>query len=160
MNNEIIALKEKLRSDNLETCRAAVEKLAKLDTDDSTTILLDLLKSNDPQMRNLVSSAMSETRDQKYFNPLLTRINELGVREQIGTLVYALGFLDCSRNLYDIANLYLNAGKNGEVLMATTTILNEQSFQLTTQDLETVNSLLDKFDFSIERFGVKYQVTD
>lgn len=114
----------------------------------------------DTQIRNLAAAAMRETGNQKYFIPLVNRINELGTKGKIGTLVYALENLDCRRSLYDIANLNLNAGKNMEVKHSTTVILNDQTFRLTNKELKEVRSLLDKFDFTIEGFDVKYQIED
>jgi len=158
MDKVIDALKEKIKSDDWDTCRFAVDRLAEMNTDESATILLDMLKSDDSQIRNLAAVGMRGTRDQKYFVPLIKRINQLGNKGQIGTLVYALENLDCSKNLYDIANLNLNAGTNKEIKHSTTVILNEQSFTLTEGEFEDVKKLLDKFDFTIDGFDVKYEI--
>jgi len=160
MDKEISALKEKIRSDNWETCKSAVDRLAEINTEDSTTILLDMLRSGDSQIRNLSADAMRETHNQKYFTPLIKRIKELGAKGQIGTLVCALENLDCSRNLYDIADLNLNAGENMEIKQSTTAILNRQAFRLTNKEFEDVKNLLDKFDYTIDGFDVRYKMED
>jgi HEAT repeat protein len=158
LESELNILKKKIKHDDWETCRSAVERLAEIDSEEATSILLDMLRSDEAQVRNLTAVAMQDTRDQKYFAPLLRRINELGTKGQIGTLVYALENLDCSRNLYDIANLNLNAGTNVEVKHSTTAILNKQSFRLTRKEFEEVRNLLDKFDFTMDGFDVKYEI--
>jgi hypothetical protein len=160
MDKEINKLKQKINSDDWEICRSAVVRLAEINSEESTTILLDMLKSDDAEIRNLAAVAMRDTRNQKYLTPLIKRINDLGPKGKIGTLVYALEFLDCSRNLYDIANLNLNAGTNMEIRHSTTVILNEQSFTLTNAELEKVKKLLDRFDFAIDGFDVRYKISD
>ena len=160
MDKEITTLKEKIKSEDWDTRRSAVDRLAEINSEESTSILLDMLKSDDAQIRNLAAVAIRESKDQKYFDPLIKRISELGTKGQIGTLVYALENLDCSRNLHAIANLNLNREKNMEVKHSTTVILNEQSFKLTKKEFEEVTSLLNKFDFTIEGLDVKYEITD
>ena len=160
MDRELETLKERIKSEDWDTCKSAVDRLAVIDSVESTNILLDMLKSNDSQVRNLAAIAMRDSKDQKYLNPIIQRLKELGPQGQIGTLVYALENLDCSRNLYDIANLNLNSGTNLEVKHSTTVILNEQTFRLTNSELEKVKEMLDRFDFSIEGFDTKYEVLD
>ena len=160
MDKEINTLKEKIKSEDWETCRSAVDRLAEINSDESTSILLDMLRSDDAQIRNLAAVAMRETKNQKFLGPLTKRINELGTKGQIGTLVYALETLDCSRNLYDVANLNLNAGTNMEIKHSTTVILNEQSFELTTTEVEEIEKLLNEFDFTIDGFDVNYKIVD
>lgn len=160
MERELEKLKEQIKSDDWDTCLSAVDRLAQIDSTESTNILLDMLKSGDSQIRNLAAVAMRESKNQKYFGPLIKRINELGPSGQIGTLVYALELLDCSHNLFDIANLNLNSGTNLEVKHSTTVILNEQDFLVTKDELKKVNELLDKFDFDIQGFDVKYKILD
>src|SRR6478609_9318190 len=152
MDKELKVLKEKVRSEDWDTCRIAMARLAELNSEEATGILLDMLRSNDTQIRNLAAIAMRDTKDQKYFSALVERINQLGTKAQIGTLVHALEYLDCSRNLYDVAYLNLNAGTNMEVKQSTTVILNGQSFLVTTQELDAITELLKKFDFTIEGF--------
>jgi HEAT repeat protein len=160
MNEELKVLKEKVKSEDWDTCRLAVGRLAEINSEEATGILLDMLRSNDTQVRNLAAVAMRDTKDQKYFGALIERINQLGVKGQVETLAYALEYLNCSRNLYDIANLNLNAGTNREVKHSTTVILNEQSFLITSPELNAINELLDKFNYTIEGFDVKYSVID
>jgi hypothetical protein len=88
----------------------------------------------------------------------MNRIKELGPDEEIGTLVYALEDFDCSLNLFDIAELYLRG--NAEVQMGTTTILNEQKFKLTKQELKRVRDLLNKFNYSLDGFKISYEIID
>jgi hypothetical protein len=160
MDKELEALKVRVRSEDWDTCRSAVDRLAAINSDASTSILLDMLKSSDAQVRNLAAIAMRETKNQNFLIPLLQRLKDLGPKGQIGTLVQALENLDCSKNLFDIANLNLNAGTNMEVKNSTTVILNEQTFRLTKKELEQVKKLLDKFDFTIEGFDAKFEVID
>ena len=160
MDKELETLKEKIKSDDWDTCRSAVDRLATINSDASTRILIDMLNSKDSQIRNLAAVAMRETKDQKFLTPLIQRLSDLGPKGQIGTLVYALENLDCSKNLYDIANLNLHAGTNMEIKHSTTVILNEQTFRLTKKELKEVKELLGKFDFTIEGFDTKYKVID
>ena len=45
----------------------------------------------------------------------VNRLAAINSKGQMGTLVFALEHLDSNKNLYDIANLNLNAGSNLEV---------------------------------------------
>ena len=151
-------MKQEIYSEDWETCKRAVDRLAEINSDESTSILLDMLKSNDAQVRNLAAVGMRTTRNQKYLVPLLKRISQLGTKGQIGSLVYALENLDCSRNLFDIAYMNLNAGTNMEVKHSTTVILNEQSFILTQTELKDLKELLEKYHFTIDGFDVNFKM--
>jgi HEAT repeat protein len=158
MESDIHILKEQVKSDDWETSLSAADRLGDIGTEEAIQPLLDNLKSDDNFRRNAAALGLMRTKNQKYFNTLINRIKELGVREEIGTLVYALENFDCSLNLYDIVDLYLNG--NAEVQMGTTTILNEQKFTLTKEEIKRVSDLLDRFNYSLEGFKISYQIID
>lgn len=158
MERDIQILKEQIKSDDWATSLSAADRLGDIGTDESVQPLLDNLRSGDNFKRNAAALGLMRTKNQKYFDLLMNRIKELGADEEIGTLVYALEDFDCSSNLYDIVDLYLNG--NAEVQMGTTTILNEQKFKLTEQEMKRVSDLLNKFNYSLEGFRISYEIID
>ena len=145
-------------SEDWGTSLHAAETLGRIGTDEAIKPLVECLKSTDNWIRNAAALGLMETKNQKYFKPLLDRIIELGPNQEIGTLVYALTEFDCSAHLFDIAYLFLNG--NFEVKNATTGILNDTVFQLTKNQLDNVNRLLIESGTSIEGFKIKYELTE
>ena len=160
MEDELEKLKDQIKSDDWDTCYSAACRIAEISSSEATNILLNMLKSKEPNSRNLAAVAMRNSRNQEYFNPLIARIKELGVDGQIGSLVYALEKLNCSRNLYDIATLNLTNKGNEEIKHSTTVILNEQAFVLTKADLEKVEHLLDQYSLDLVGYDVKFKVRE
>lgn len=158
MESEIQILKQQIASDNWEINLSAADRLGDIGTDESVHPLLDNLKSDDNFKRNAAALGLMRTKNQKYFDSLMNRIKELGLDEDRGTLVFALEAFDCSSNLYDIVDLYLNG--NAEVRMGTTTILNDQKFKLTRKEIKRVSDLLHRFNYSLDEFKISYEITD
>jgi len=158
MESDINILKEQINSDDWGTSLSAADRLGDIGTEESVQLLLDTLKSNDNFKRNAAALGLMRTKNQRCFAPLMNRIKELGTDEEIGTLVYALEDFDCSSNLYDIVNLYVRG--NAEVQMGTTTILNDQKFKLTKQEMKRVRDLLNEFNYSLDGFKISYEIID
>jgi len=156
MDKEILKLKEEITSEDWKTSLSAADRLANIKTKESLQVLVDNLKSENNFIRNAAALGLMQTGDQEYFEPLIKRIKELGTEEEIGTLVYALENFDCSTILPDIVTLYLKG--NFEVRQATTNILNEQSFKLTTKELKEIENELKDYDYSLDSFKINYQL--
>ena len=158
MERDIQILREEFKSDDWDISLSAADKLGDIGTEESVQPLLDNLKSDDNFKRNVAALGLMRTKNQRYFDPIMKRIKELGPKEEIGTLVYSLENFDCSSNLYDIVELHFNG--NGEVRMGTSTILSEQSFKLTKGEIKRVTDLFDKFNFTLDEFKISYEIVD
>ena len=156
MDKEIAKLKQEIKSDDWKTSLSAADRLADIGTEESVQLLVDNLQSEDNFIRNAAALGLMRTGNQKFFNPLINRIKELGSEEEIGTLVYALEGFDCCAILSDIVNLFLKG--NFEVRQATTNILNDQSFQVTRKELEKIEKQLKDHDYSLDSFKINYQI--
>ncbi len=158
MESEIQILGQQLKSDDWEISLSAADRLGDIGTDQSVQPLLDSLKSDNNFKRNAAALGLMRTKNQKYFDSLMSRIKELGPNEEIGTLFYALENFDCSLNLYDIVELCLSG--NGEVQMSAATIFDEQTFKVTKKEIRRVNDLLNKSSYSLKSLGISYELTD
>lgn len=156
--NKLTQLKKQFESDNWETRLKASDELVAIGTEEAFEFLLDQLESEDNWIRNAAVLGLMETRRQEFFKPIIDRISELGFHEEIGTMVYALENFDCSEELLLICKLYLNG--NAEVQMSTSSILAEQNFTLTEDELSDIQGLLAEHDLKTENFKIKYKVVD
>lgn len=154
--NKLGELKRLFQSNNWEDKLKSSDELSEIGSIEALNFLKDKLISTDSWTRNAAVLGLMETKKQEFFEPILNRITELGFKEDIGTLVFALEKFDCGKHLIDICNLHLNG--NAEVKMSTSTILSEQFFSLTSKELKSVKKLLSKHDLSIDDLQIKYDI--
>lgn len=155
---DLQSIKDRLYSKNWEESLSAVDQLAAMHTEEAITILVEALDSTDNWIRNAASLGIREANNPSASKALLERIKELGTDEEIGTLVYSLETFDSSRNLLDIVNLYFNG--NYEVKVSAKTILEDQQFQLTQNELEKVTQRLEQEGTTIQALGIRYMINE
>lgn len=153
---DISNLKTDLYSEDWETSLKASDTLAKLNRPETISILIVALNSENSWTRNSAALGIRKTNNNSAFRALLDRIKELGPDEEIGTLVYSLETGDCSKYLLNIIDLHFNG--NFEVENATTTILNEQEFKLTTEEFEKLKLKLQDHGMTVEDLDIKYKI--
>lgn len=143
-------LKANLYSDDWKTSLSAADRLAELRTIESIDILIEGLSSTNSSIRNSSALGIREVNSQRAFDALFNRIKELGVNEEIGTLVYSLESASCSDYLLELIDLYFNG--NFEVKSSLTTIFNEQSFVLPKAYIEKLEDILGHYGTTIQDF--------
>ena len=147
---------EKFNSSDFELSQNAADEIARRNTREGNEFLIKQLSSNDNLKRNTSALGMSESRNEFFKEPLLQRILELGTKEDIGTLVYALESFDCSDLLVEIIKLHVNG--SDEVKMGTSTILLEQKFKISEQEKNIINQELNKDDWTIDELEINYKI--
>jgi hypothetical protein len=105
--------------------------------------LLTLLKSSDRVVRNRAARKLRELSDDRAVEPLLQAIHLAENRDDRGTLVYALRFLDCSGHFSDLFQLALHG--NYEVQCKALAILEEQHFVVQPEELTKAEGDLTTF---------------
>ncbi|MCV9386970.1 HEAT repeat domain-containing protein [Reichenbachiella ulvae] len=156
--NKVSELKKQFESNDFQTKLSTSDQLANIGSDESLSFLLEQLKSENNRIRNAAVLGLMETRNQKFFKPILDRITELGFNEEIGTLVYALENFNCSNVLKLICELYLYG--NAEVQMSTSSILADQKFKEIQGELSNVKQLLNEHGRKIEDFKIQFEITE
>lgn len=125
--------KIEILSDDAKIALNASDKLAEIGGQEVLDFLISLLESDNVHLRNLAALALREIGDNQALEPLLKSINKDGKKNHRGTMVYALQTLDCSCKLPELFDLLFYG--RFEVKMGVTTILDEQVFDFTQQDL-------------------------
>ena len=131
-------LKNDLFSDNKDKALKASDQLAEIGGKEVIEFFISLLDQDKERLRDLAALGLREIADNQALDPLLKAINKSENQNYNGTMAYALESLDCSRRLPEIFELLFNG--NAEVKMAATTILEEQEFYFTKQDLLDIQS--------------------
>lgn len=147
---------ENFNSLDPDTIQNAADEIARRNAEEGNKFLIEKLSSNDPWIRNTVALAMNESENVVFKEPLINRIRQLGPKDQIGTLVFALEAFDCSDILVEIIKLHVNG--EAEIKMGTSTILTEQKFLITEEEKELINEELKKDDWSIDELDIKYTI--
>lgn len=136
--NPIARLKNDLYSDNKGKALKASDQLAEIGGKEVIEFFISLLDQDNARLRDLAVLGLREIADSQALNPLLKAINKSENQNYNGTMAYALESLDCSRRLPEIFELLFY--DNAKVKMAATTILEEQTFYFTKQDLLGIQS--------------------
>lgn len=147
---------EQFKSSTWEVKLEVADKIAKLNSEEGNLFLVEQLESDDVLTRNAAALGIRETHSNYFLEPLMTRITNLGLHENIGTLVYALENLNCSNHLVHIIALYINGST--EVKMSTSTILQEQEFNISKLDKENIDVELKKDNQTLDGLKIKYSI--
>ncbi len=121
-------LKNQLYSSDWNISLNSAERLAKLNSNKSVSILIEGLNSNNNFTRNACALGIRGMKNEYAFKELWNCIMKLGPYEEIGTLVYALEMSDCSCHLLELLSLYIDG--NFEVENSIETIISEQIFKI------------------------------
>lgn len=148
-------LQDQFNSEVWEIRLHAAESHASINSRQSLSFLQDQLNSLNNWKRNAAALALMETRNQDLFLPIFNRIIELGPKQDISTLVFALENFDCSRHLHRIIQFHVYG--NAEVRMSTTTILMAQTFKTDSEERQTIERFIDDHE-DLKKMKIKYSV--
>ncbi|GAB3635944.1 hypothetical protein GCM10027422_15340 [Hymenobacter arcticus] len=141
LNPAFASLKEDFFSDDSKVAIAATDKFGELGGQEALDFLISVLESSDVWQRNNAALALHDIADNQALEPLFQAIqNPLNVNHR-GTMVYALETLDCSQKLPELFDLLFYG--NAEVKMGASTVLDEQIFEFSTDDLHIIQSKWD-----------------
>ena len=137
-------LKKKVSfSEEQEFFFEAVELLGKSKYKGAFNFLIKLLGSNKAYIRNSAALALASFKDDRAIKPLLQAIDNPENSHACATLVYVLGFLDCSSLFEKLVYLSLNG--NFEVQDNALMILGENKFKVSKTQLMRVKRLLQEY---------------
>ncbi|MBC8081825.1 MAG: HEAT repeat domain-containing protein [Hymenobacter sp.] len=132
-------LKKQALTEDWEQAREAAYELATIETEESFNFLVGLLALDNAQLRKIAALALREKADNRAVEPLLAAINNPANKNNRGTMVYALARLDCSHHLKNMFELLIYG--NYEVKMGAVTVLEEQLFEFTIDELENIAAM-------------------
>ncbi|WP_053404593.1 HEAT repeat domain-containing protein [Persicobacter sp. CCB-QB2] len=112
-------------------------------------LLIDLLESDRPEIRNAGAIGIYELRPQKALEPLLNAIFKQENHNYNGTLVWALGQLDCKNRLIDIFRILFY--ESYEAKISAYEILDSQIFEFSKTDLKEIKSMWINLQASPDR---------
>lgn len=138
MYNKIELLKSQLFSKDWEVAKAASNQLF---IEGEFEYLLELLKHKDCSIRNAAALVFRENKYQAALEPLIEAINTNEYNNSIGTLVYALEALNCKSKLSELFRILLTTHKNWEVQSHILSILEEQEFEFTKDELLSIQNM-------------------
>jgi hypothetical protein len=141
LNPEIEQLKKDILSDNWDLILLASNRLSKIGGEKVVTFLISLLSSENPLTRNGVALALKNIQDNRALEPLLAAIFKKENHAYNGTMVYALESLDCSKKLKEIFQILFY--ETFESKMSAYSILSNQEFKFTEQDLFEIQQMWD-----------------
>ncbi|MBP7283744.1 MAG: HEAT repeat domain-containing protein [Leptospiraceae bacterium] len=107
----------------------------------TVTSLISLLSSKNPLTRNEAALALKDRQENSALEPLLAAIFKKENHGYNGTMVYALESLDCSKKLKEIFQILFY--ETFESKMSAYSILTNQEFEFTKQDLLEIQQIWD-----------------
>ncbi len=138
MQNKIELLKSQLFSEDWELVKSASNQLF---IEGEFDYLLGLLSHKEYSIRNATALTFRENKYQEALEPLLEAITIKEYSNSIGTLVYALEALNCANKLTELFRILFTAYKNWEVQNHILTILDEQEFEFTADELIVIQNM-------------------
>lgn len=141
---EIEQLKTDVVSDDWDKAKESAKRLFAIDGLDTHDFLMGILDQPNVGARNAVALAIMDNRFQDALDPLLKSITKKENTNTRGTMVYALQSLDCSLKLRELFSVLFTATKNFEVQSGILTVLEEQQFEFTEDDLLEIQQTWDK----------------
>jgi hypothetical protein len=156
VEQEINKLKTDIFSDDWEKMKESANRLFEIGGHENIDYLLGLLDQPNPSVRNAVALTFMDNKFDYALDQLLKSITKEENKNARGTMVYALQALDCSNKLKELFYILFTATNNVEVQTGILTILDEQKFEFTKNDLIEIQykweKLKDNWD---ESNGIK-----
>ena len=121
--------------------KSAANKIFEMGGQQNIDFLIQLLEHENSQIRNAVSLTFRDHSFNQAVEPLFRSIKKVKNKDFRGTMVYALGGLDCSNKLVEVFELLLYG--NFEVKVGAAAILDEQEFGFTKEDLSKIQMMWD-----------------
>jgi HEAT repeat protein len=131
--------KKRILEGSLTEQTQAVERLVTRGDEEAIQVLIDLLESADPQIRNSVALGIYDLKPQRALEPLLAAIFKDENHNFNGTLVYALGQLDCGHKLKEIFTILFY--ESYEAKYGAYEILDTQIFEFSRGDLLAIKAM-------------------
>jgi len=141
MIDEIEQLKKNMFSSDWELVKSSADKLGEIGGDAITDFLISLLDEDASGIRDRAALALEQIADNKAVEPLFKSIFKN--HNYNGTMVFALGSLDCSKHLKDIFRILFSEAY--EAKMGATAILDTQTFDFTSQDLLEIKAMWEDY---------------
>jgi HEAT repeat protein len=135
VDQEIEKLKTDIFSGDRDKMKEAVNRLFAIGGQDNIDYLIELLDQENSLVRNEVAMTFMDNKFNQALEPLLNSISKAENINARGTMVYALQALDCSHKLKELFEILFTATKNWEVQSGVLTVLEEQEFEFTRNDL-------------------------
>lgn len=133
LNKKIEDWKRDIQSNNWELALSAADKLGEIGGEDIISFLIKLLGSKQANLRNAAALSIRAAQDDRAITPLLKAIFKPENRNYNGTLVYALGSLNCKDILVELFKILFY--ESYESKMGAYAILEEQVFEFSREDL-------------------------
>ncbi len=135
VEQEIIKLKTDIFSDDWDRMKESANRLFEIGGQENMDYLLGLLEQSNSIVRNAVALTFMDNKFNDGLEPLLKSITKEENKSARGTMVYALQTLDCKNKLKELFDILFTATKNWEVQSGILTVLEEQEFEFTEDDL-------------------------
>lgn len=135
-SNIIRQLKIDFHSSDHAIAQHACDRLVETGGQEVLDYFLSLLDQDNVKLRDLAALGLHDLADNNALVPLLKAINQPKNQGHNGTMAYALETLDCSKELSAIFDLLFYG--DAEVKMAATTILDEQTFDSSEQEIQNI----------------------
>ena len=148
-NSEIKNWKKEIQSEDWEVALNAADNLGKVGGDNIVNFLIKLLDSKEARIRNAAALSIRETKDSQAVEPLLKSIFKPENRDYNGTMVYALQTLDCKNKLVELFKILFY--ESYESKMGACTILDEQIFEFSRENLMEIQKMWQECNDNLER---------
>lgn len=125
----------------------AIEELLKTEKNKVIKFLIGLLSHDDPLIRNRAAIILHDTKDERAKQPLLKAIFKIENRNHNGTLVYALGALNCEDLLVELFKILFY--ESDEAKMGAYKILDDQIFKFTRDNLLEIQNMWKNYNNGI-----------
>lgn len=136
--NEVDKLKQDLLSKESEKILYAAKRLSDLGIDAGIEFLIPLLERKEPEIRNKAALALADLKDSRAVEPLLSAISKKDNYHFNGTLVHALSFLNCEKNLMNLFEILFY--QEYEPRIGVVKILEAQEFEFSEKDLYAIQA--------------------
>ncbi len=133
---DLVTIKADFFSPDPKVATAASDKLGELGGDEVIAFLIPILESENAWLRNSAALALRDIGDNRAVEPLFHAIQKPENANNRGTLVYALEELDCSQKLPELFDILFYA--RYEAKMSAATVLDEQIFEFSAEDLHEI----------------------
>lgn len=140
IDQEIDKLKRDIFSGNWDTMKQSANRLFEIGGQQNLDYLTQLLDQSNSGVRDAVALTFRDNKFNEGLEPLLKSILKEKNRNARGTMVYALQALDCSEKLNDLFYILFSATKNWEVQSGILTILEEQEFEFSADDVKEIQN--------------------
>ena len=143
VDQEIEKLKTDIFSGDWDKMKESASRLFEIGGQENIDYLLGLLDQPNPLVRNVVALTFMDNKFNEALEPLLESITKDENKSSRGTMVYALQALDCRNKLKALFDILFTAAKNAEVQTGILTVLDEQEFEFTKNDLIEIQEKWD-----------------